>query len=646
MTNPKLLIVSLGILLLSIFETFGNTISGTVLLDNTSDHSGIKIAFEASSVTAESTEVYSDINGDYSLDVTSGVYKISYKKPGYQTVEVTDVFVSTDASLEEVVLTSKGLRELSGNVSGTWYADTTYVVVNNISLPQNLSLTIEPGTEIMFSDYYSFTVIGSLSAIGTVQDSILFTSGKETKDRGDWIGMLFNSTGESNAQYIIAEYAGVPKFNEGGIVHITNGVVNIEHSTFRHSPSVGIYAQSGYLSISNSEIYEIFEHGIRNKTNIDVTNNVIHDIEVVGINNYSNSNNIKGNLIYNSGYGIVTFFSSTVSNNIFYNNGSGIQVAYENPTITNNTFISNQEGIEIYNSGNGNPTLSNNIFFNNVKAVDNGNGNIPSTIYNLFNGNTSNFTSIPTGFGSIITTNGNGTDADTYLNIFDDPAFASIDILNEYFATLSESSPAINAGDPSIFDSNGTVVDLGAKPFFIVPEFSLITPQNNATLNVEPTTFHWEASSDLDPVSYSLFIFNNAEAEAFESIEQTSVEVDIENNLTPNQSYQWFVIATDGMDSTYSDTLNINIANILATDVADVQFKIYPNPVKQRLFIQGSTSVRYKVELKNLTGKILLSREMIEYTEFELNEYSKGIYIISILNEESGKIYSNRIILE
>ena len=60
--------------------------------------------------------------------------------------------------------------------------------------------------------------------------------------------------------------------------------------------------------------------------------------------------------------------------------------------------------------------------------------------------------------GEINSINGNGDESDVYGNIYMDPEFVAPDSMNYYLA----SSPCVNAGDPTMQDVDGTVIDMGA----------------------------------------------------------------------------------------------------------------------------------------------------------------------------------------
>lgn len=71
---------------------------------------------------------------------------------------------------------------------------------------------------------------------------------------------------------------------------------------------------------------------------------------------------------------------------------------------------------------------------------------------------------LPLGVGTVITTNSNGTNSDTYYNIFSSPNLASENSSDTIFCELNSNSVAINAGDPSIKNNfNASKIDIGAK---------------------------------------------------------------------------------------------------------------------------------------------------------------------------------------
>ncbi len=77
----------------------------------------------------------------------------------------------------------------AGYVAGNWTkANSPYYINGEITIPNDSTLALEPGVEVIFMGHYKFNVQGRLLAVGTKQDSIKFTA--EDKVSG-WHGIRF-----------------------------------------------------------------------------------------------------------------------------------------------------------------------------------------------------------------------------------------------------------------------------------------------------------------------------------------------------------------------------------------------------------------------------------------------------------------------
>ncbi len=93
----------------------------------------------------------------------------------------------------------------AGDVSGTWTkANSPYNINGEITIPNDSTLTIEPGVEVVFTGHYKFNVQGRLLAIGTETDTIVFTINDTTGFHnltipdGGWHGIRFIDTPSTN----------------------------------------------------------------------------------------------------------------------------------------------------------------------------------------------------------------------------------------------------------------------------------------------------------------------------------------------------------------------------------------------------------------------------------------------------------------
>ena len=153
--------------------------------------------------------------------------------------------------------------------------------------------------------------------------------------------------------------------------------------------------------------------------------------------------------------------SNIISDNVAQMFGGGIVTYEQNDSypaaqITNNTIVFN----EVTDTDNGGgvcqwrrttPVFTNNIIANNVGVGVFSEDDMDSTFtYNLVYGNDTNYSGLQ----------GTGTG-----NLTSDPKFTSAsndgDWTNDDF-TLQSTSPAINAGDPSVTDADGSRSDMGA----------------------------------------------------------------------------------------------------------------------------------------------------------------------------------------
>jgi hypothetical protein len=130
---------------------------------------------------------------------------------------------------------------VSGNQSGTWtLANSPYLVTGEITVPAGQTLTIEPGVEVNFQGHFKFTVNGTLLAVGTETDNILFTTDDPSVG---WHGIrMTNSQSGSNLTYCRIEYGrtsdGDYPDQHGGGVMMNNSDAVIDHCIFAENVAV------------------------------------------------------------------------------------------------------------------------------------------------------------------------------------------------------------------------------------------------------------------------------------------------------------------------------------------------------------------------------------------------------------------------
>ena len=144
---------------------------------------------------------------------------------------------------------------IAGNT--TWTAtNSPYEICNTapITVQQNATLTIQPGVTVIFDGAsYPFTVVGTIDALGTAAQPILFTGA--TKSAGSWRGLLVAGTGGVKAG------------------------LQLDNTTIEYGgafTTAEIYADLADISINHSQIQTSLKNGL------EITNNASFSIQNTG----------------------------------------------------------------------------------------------------------------------------------------------------------------------------------------------------------------------------------------------------------------------------------------------------------------------------------------------------------------------------
>lgn len=81
------------------------------------------------------------------------------------------------------------------------------------------------------------------------------------------------------------------------------------------------------------------------------------------------------------------------------------------------------------------------------------------------------------------------------------------------------------------------------------------------------------------------------------------------------------------------------ILGLSEAQVSDSALKVYPNPVKDRLIVEGAIANPVDFKLYNLYGQIILTKKLSSsVVEIDVSNLPKGMYMLSIHGEDSQKI--------
>ena len=369
------------------------------------------------------------IDGNFPVNIASKssyTFKICFEPYTSGTVYDTLVIISDDIlgdTEAKILVSGTGISNntLYGNISGVLSADNSpYLVIGDIEVSSGDSLVIEPGTEIRFTGYYTFTVRGKLIAEGTEEDSIIFTRHYATEE-SKWRGIEFYYYTGSIISYCRLEYSKTKAIS----CNYTNYSPMICNNTISDNGFGILCFNSSSPVISNNSIMWNDSGGIlcSDSSPIIINNNIIFNLP-------------------NYGDGIECWDSSCpdiINNKIAYNNGNGIFCdTFSLANIVNNTIIHNSYGITCQDCAS--PTVINTIIWANNSDFK-------------FNGLPSNpiisYCCIEEGFPS------QGTNAGG--NIYDDPMFVDI-VMGDFH--LQEESPCIDTGIPDTTGLNLPMFDL------------------------------------------------------------------------------------------------------------------------------------------------------------------------------------------
>nr|MBC8205184.1 hypothetical protein [FCB group bacterium] len=141
----KLLLSSIAVLLFA-FTAYAVQVDGYCYLENQTNHEGTKVLFQADSPSAVTDSTYTNNSGYYQINLTAGAYDVYFTHDGYFPDEILDQLLFSATTLSEVTLIqSPSGIQISGPLNGMLAGDTTYFVIDDISVESGDSLIIEAG---------------------------------------------------------------------------------------------------------------------------------------------------------------------------------------------------------------------------------------------------------------------------------------------------------------------------------------------------------------------------------------------------------------------------------------------------------------------------------------------------------------------
>lgn len=393
-----------------------------------------------------------------------------------------------------ILLTSECLQplqasniEVSGNVSGSWTADTVFVL-GDLNVESGNLLTIDPGTLVLFTGHFRFTVFGSVLASGTETDPVRFSISDTTgfsdtlSASGGWHGFVYEhlapATDSSLFDFCRFEYGKAFSADTfgmyGGAFRIFGfGKIAFRNCTFENNMAIrwggAVFAKNSDITFTSCTFtgnrcgLALFPWGYGGGFCSVESEPVVAGCYFEGNSatgygggasfEYSDPQ-VHNNIFYNNFGGLAGgfgFLRSTptrvVSNNLVYSNtarffGGGVACNRSNTVFSNNTIVNNQS---IYGGGFYCNDSAVPVLYNTILRGNSGFGHevyiwdvrsAPSFIYCNVEGDTSDFEGSGTheGYAGIFEN-----------NIDEDPLFRGT---GDFPYALPPGSPCVDAGTP------------------------------------------------------------------------------------------------------------------------------------------------------------------------------------------------------
>ncbi len=258
------------------------------------------------------------------------------------------------------------------NSDTEWTADNSpYVIVNDFTVPQGVTLTIDPGVTVEFSGRENLYIWGTLVANGTSDQKVYFAS-----------------VGDDSAGAPLIDDDRVPPFALWGIV--TEGGTFIMNNGEIRDIIYGIDMDGGGLGWTNVSIsgddptIDALDAPL-DFTNVDLSGDAGFAILLGGPRAHLNSNNVS---IHDSSGGVATWSNGFISGtglNFYRINGQAISMNGGSLNISNSNFSDIYAGegsaaMEItYSAVNISSTKMSNIYGAAINVLDGGNFSVSNT---------------------------------------------------------------------------------------------------------------------------------------------------------------------------------------------------------------------------------------------------------------------------
>jgi hypothetical protein len=570
----------------------------------------------------------------------------------------TSSFVSTSANYNFVLTENKSLSAvytttgeciippvISENTT-LHKACSPYVVQDDVSIPANVTLTIEPGVEILMPPKASFTISGNIIANGTSSERIQIKLNPKYSDQS-WgtLGFL-NTTDTTRMTYVTIEDAsqGNALYYQVAAISAYKSNLLLDHLTIVKTYANPITARYSSVVLTNSSLHSEVTGDL---INVKYGKARIENSSFIG-NNSIDADGIDFDGIIDGIISNCTISNCNASNsdavdigeeaknihisNIFVNvaNDKGISVGQRSSVIAENcTFVNTTLGAGVKDSS---WIHLDHCTFYNVgtpvacyeKIIGRAGGN--AVIKNSILSNSLNASYLCDGRSTVNFSNcisDNDTLPANSANIFGNPLFKNP---TNFDFTLNYGSPALNSGN-----DYGSVANMGSKIHSYTSEPSLVISNIFYNPDSDPNTSEFivlsnPGSNTIDLSGYTLseaidFIFPDGS-----SIGPNSRVFVVKYFDSPPQSYYWPISWQWTTGSLANEGETIRLTNKYGLVVDQVKYKaVAPWPDLSASAEKVLSLVSYNFD--NHFGENWIATDYIELVNDVKESFTRGIAI-------------------
>ncbi|RZK50001.1 MAG: hypothetical protein EOO99_04455 [Pedobacter sp.] len=141
----------------------------------------------------------------------------------------------------------------------TWDAKIPYVIYKSLTVAEGATLNLRPGTKMLFHSNATLHIKGRLTALGTLQDSIVFASDRlesmYQNEPGQWNGIHFyNTSKDSELRHVVLKNA-VAGITFDGSDQYEKPEITISNSVIKNMQVVGFLGYNAKLQAFNNLFY-------------------------------------------------------------------------------------------------------------------------------------------------------------------------------------------------------------------------------------------------------------------------------------------------------------------------------------------------------------------------------------------------------